>query len=38
MKWRTPKLLNGLKCESKPKTTEEQRVGARSLARNILKG
>jgi len=36
--WRTPKLLNGLKCESKLKTTEEQRVGAHSLAHNTLKG
>jgi hypothetical protein len=36
--WRTPKLLNGLKCESKLKITEEQGVRACSLARNILKG
>ncbi len=31
---RTPKLLNKLKCESKMKTGEGQRVGARSLVRS----
>jgi hypothetical protein len=36
--WQTPKLLNGLKWESRLKTTEKQGVGARSLARNILGG
>ncbi len=34
--WRTPKLLNGLKCESKLKTMKEQRVEAHSLACNTL--
>jgi hypothetical protein len=29
-----PQLLEGLKCESKWKTAEEWRVGARSLAHN----
>ncbi len=24
--WRAPKLLNGLKCESKLKTMEEQKI------------
>jgi hypothetical protein len=37
-RWCTPMLLNGFKCESKLKTTEEQGVGARSLARNTLRG
>jgi len=36
--WRTPKLLNELKCESKLKTVEEQGVGVHSLARNSLRG
>jgi hypothetical protein len=36
--WRTLKLLNGLKCESKLKTTKKQRVKARSLASIILRG
>jgi hypothetical protein len=36
--WHTPKLLNGFKCESKLKTSEEQEVGARSLACNTLRG
>jgi hypothetical protein len=31
-------LLNGLKCESKLKTTEEQGVEAHSLARSTLEG
>jgi hypothetical protein len=31
-------LLEGLKCESKWKTTEEGRVGARSLTHNTLRG
>ncbi len=31
-------LLEGFKCESKQKTMEEGRVGARSLAHNTLKG
>jgi hypothetical protein len=31
-------LLNGLKCESKLKTLEKQRVGAHCLARSTLKG
>jgi hypothetical protein len=31
-------LLEGFKCESKLKTTEEQGVEARSLARNTLEG
>jgi hypothetical protein len=34
--WRTPKLLNKLKCKSEVKTTEEQIVGAHSLAHNTL--
>ncbi len=34
----TPKLLNGLKCESKLKATKKQGVGPCSLACNILKG
>ncbi len=33
-----PKLLKGLKCEFKLKTTEEQGVGAFSLAYNTLRG
>jgi hypothetical protein len=32
--WRAPNLLYRLKCESKVKIAEEQKVGARSLARN----
>ncbi len=36
--WHTPKLLNGLKLESKLKTSEKQGVGAHSLACNTLKG
>jgi hypothetical protein len=36
--WRAPKLLNGLKCESKLETTEEQRAGACSLAHSTLGG
>jgi len=36
--WRTPKLLNGLKCESKLKRTEKQGVRARSLAHRTLRG
>jgi len=35
---RTPKFLNGFKCESKLKATEKQGVGARSLARSTLRG
>jgi len=35
--WRTPRLLNGLKCESKLKTAEEQEVRARSLACSALR-
>jgi hypothetical protein len=35
--WRTPRLLNGLKCESKLKTAEEQEVRARSLAYSALR-
>jgi hypothetical protein len=35
-RWRTPKLLDRVKCESEAKTTEEQGVGARSLARSTL--
>jgi len=31
-----PKLLDKLKCEYEVKTTEEQGVGARSLACNTL--
>jgi hypothetical protein len=31
-------LLEGLKCESKKKITEEGGVGARSLTHNILRG
>jgi len=38
MHWRTPKLLNGFKCESKLKTTKEQIIEARFLAHNTLKG
>jgi len=33
-----PRLLDGLKCESKRKTTQEQGLNARSLTRNTLKG
>jgi hypothetical protein len=36
--WRASKLLNGLKCEFKQETMEEQGVGVRSLARSILEG
>jgi hypothetical protein len=36
--WHTPKLFDKLKRESEVKTTEEQRVGACSLAHSILKG
>ncbi len=36
--WCAPKLLDRLKCEYEVKTTKEQRVGARSLARNTLRG
>jgi len=32
----SPKLLDKLKCESEVKTTEEQKVWARSLACSIL--
>jgi hypothetical protein len=35
--WRTPKLLKGLKCESKL-NSEKQGVEARSLACNTLRG
>jgi hypothetical protein len=35
-RWHVPKLLDRLKCEVEVKTTEEQRVGAHSLARNTL--
>jgi hypothetical protein len=35
-KWRTLKLFDRFKCESKMKTTKKQGVGARSLARNTL--
>jgi hypothetical protein len=35
---RTPKFLNGFKCESKLKTTEKQGVRARSLVRSTLRG
>jgi len=38
LRWCTPKLLNGFKCESKLKTTEEQGVGACSLAHSTLWG
>jgi hypothetical protein len=31
-----PKLLDRLKCESKVKIMEEQRIGARSLAHSTL--
>jgi hypothetical protein len=34
--WHVPNFLYRLKCESKVKTTEEQGVGARSLARNTF--
>ncbi len=34
--WHAPKLFNGLKCEFKPKTVEEQGVEARSLVCNTL--
>jgi hypothetical protein len=34
--WRAPNLLYRLKCESKVKTSEEQKVGACSLVRNTL--
>jgi hypothetical protein len=34
--WRTPKLLNGLKCDFELKIAEQQGIGAQSLARNIL--
>jgi hypothetical protein len=34
--WRAPKLLDRLKCEYEVKTTEEQGVGAHSLARSTL--
>jgi hypothetical protein len=33
-----PQLLEGLKCESKWETAEEERVGAHSLAYGTLKG
>ncbi len=36
-RWRAPKLLDRLKCESKMKTTKEQGLGARSLARSTLR-
>jgi hypothetical protein len=36
VEWRTPKLLNRLKCESEVKTTKKSKVGARSLAHNTL--
>jgi hypothetical protein len=36
--WHVPKLLNGLKCESKLKIAEEQGVGACSLACSTLEG
>jgi hypothetical protein len=36
--WRTPKLFNGFKCESKLKIVEKQRIGAHSLACNTLRG
>jgi hypothetical protein len=34
--WRSPKLLDRLKCESEVKTVEEQGVEAHSLARSTL--
>jgi hypothetical protein len=34
--WRAPKLLDGLKCEFKVKTSKEQGVEACSLTRNTL--
>jgi len=36
--WRAPKLLIRLKWESKVKTMEELKIGARSLACNIIRG
>ncbi len=36
LQWHVPKLLDRLKYESKVKITEEQEVGAHSLARNIF--
>jgi hypothetical protein len=36
--WHAPKLLDRLKCECKMKTTEDQRIGACSLACSTLKG
>jgi hypothetical protein len=36
--WHTPRLLNGLKCESRLKTVEKQKIEAHSLARNTLRG
>jgi hypothetical protein len=36
--WRAPKLPNRFKCGSEVKTVKEQKVGARSLARNTLRG
>jgi len=38
LQWRTPKLINGLKCESKLKTKEEQGVEARSLLATLWGG
>jgi len=32
----TPKLLDGLNCESKGEATKRKGVGVRSLARNTL--